>query len=179
MPTSSSPIPPTADAFDLLVIGASYAGLAIAAAAREAGFAGTIGLAGDEAELPYQRPPLSKGFLLGKAGAHLPLKAASFFAEADIAFLPRPNTEVAFKLRAGFDRRAAAHLPQHAFALEIVEIAMDRHLRDGKALGQIVKADDPALDQRRHDSAPAILSLHLIILQRDKTSQGIACIGEL
>ncbi len=89
MPTSSSPIPPTADAFDLLVIGASYAGLAIAAAAREAGFAGTIGLAGDEAELPYQRPPLSKGFLLGKAGAHLPLKAASFFAEADIAFLPR------------------------------------------------------------------------------------------
>lgn len=89
MPTTPSPTPPTADAFDLLVIGASYAGLAIAAAAREAGFAGSIALAGDEAELPYQRPPLSKGFLLGKAGAHLPLKAASFFAEAGIAFLPR------------------------------------------------------------------------------------------
>lgn len=89
MPTTSSPTPPTADTFDLLVIGASYAGLAIAAAAREAGFAGSIALAGDEAELPYQRPPLSKGFLLGKAGAHLPLKAASFFAEAGIAFLPR------------------------------------------------------------------------------------------
>ncbi len=89
MPTTASPTPPTADAFDLLVIGASYAGLAIAAAAREAGFAGRIALAGDEADLPYQRPPLSKGFLLGKAGAHLPLKAASFFAEAGIAFLPR------------------------------------------------------------------------------------------
>ncbi|MDP3255152.1 MAG: FAD-dependent oxidoreductase [Bosea sp. (in: a-proteobacteria)] len=87
MPTA--PSPPTTDTFDLLVIGASYAGLAIAAAAREAGFAGRIALAGDEAELPYQRPPLSKGFLLGRAGAHLPLKAASFFAEADIAFLPR------------------------------------------------------------------------------------------
>lgn len=89
MPTTPSPTPPTADAFDLLVIGASYAGLAIAASAREAGFAGSIALAGDEAELPYQRPPLSKGFLLGKAGAHLPLKAASFFAEAGIASLPR------------------------------------------------------------------------------------------
>lgn len=89
MPTTPSPTPPTADTFDLLVIGASYAGLAIAAAAREAGFAGSIALAGDEAELPYQRPPLSKGFLLGKTGAHLPLKAASFFAEAGIAFLPR------------------------------------------------------------------------------------------
>ncbi len=89
MPTTPSPTPPTSDAFDLLVIGGSYAGLAIAAAAREAGFAGRIALAGDEAELPYQRPPLSKGFLLGKAGAHLPLKAASFFAEAGIAFLPR------------------------------------------------------------------------------------------
>jgi len=89
MPTTPSPTPPTANTFDLLVIGASYAGLAIAAAAREAGFAGRIALAGDEAELPYQRPPLSKGFLLGKAGAHLPLKAASFFAEAGIAFLPR------------------------------------------------------------------------------------------
>ena len=89
MPTTPSPTPPTADTFDLLVIGASYAGLAIAAAAREAGFADSIALAGDEAELPYQRPPLSKGFLLGKAGAHLPLKAASFFAEAGIAFLPR------------------------------------------------------------------------------------------
>lgn len=88
MPTTPPPTPPTADTFDLLVIGASYAGLAIAAAAREAGFAGSIALAGDEAELPYQRPPLSKGFLLGKAGAHLPLKAASFFAEAGISFLP-------------------------------------------------------------------------------------------
>ncbi|KPF64603.1 hypothetical protein IP69_18165 [Bosea sp. AAP35] len=70
--------------FDLVVVGASYAGVGVVAAAREAGFSGRIALVGDESDLPYQRPPLSKGFLLGKAGAHLPLKAASFYSEADI-----------------------------------------------------------------------------------------------
>lgn len=73
--------------FDLVVVGASYAGVGVVAAAREAGFTGSIALVGDEADLPYQRPPLSKGFLLGKAGAHLPLKAASFYAEAGIALI--------------------------------------------------------------------------------------------
>ncbi len=89
MPTSPAvPVAPeTGAAFDLIIVGASYAGVGVAASAREAGFTGSIALVGDEAELPYQRPPLSKGFLLGKAGAHLPLKAASFYEEATIALI--------------------------------------------------------------------------------------------
>jgi 3-phenylpropionate/trans-cinnamate dioxygenase ferredoxin reductase subunit len=47
----------------LLVVGASYAGVQIAATARELGFAGQVTVLGDERRLPYQRPPLSKGFL--------------------------------------------------------------------------------------------------------------------
>ena len=50
----------------LVVVGASYAGLQIALSARGAGFEGPIQLVGDEPHLPYQRPPLSKGFLTGK-----------------------------------------------------------------------------------------------------------------
>jgi len=50
----------------LVVVGASYAGLQIAISARAAGFDGSIFLVGDEPHLPYQRPPLSKGFLTGK-----------------------------------------------------------------------------------------------------------------
>jgi 3-phenylpropionate/trans-cinnamate dioxygenase ferredoxin reductase component len=50
----------------LVVVGASYAGLQIAISARMAGFEGPILLIGDEPHLPYQRPPLSKGFLTGK-----------------------------------------------------------------------------------------------------------------
>jgi 3-phenylpropionate/trans-cinnamate dioxygenase ferredoxin reductase subunit len=59
----------------LVVVGASYAGLQIALSARSAGFAGPILLVGDEPHLPYQRPPLSKGFLTGKvAESALPIR---------------------------------------------------------------------------------------------------------
>src|SRR5262245_21773109 len=59
----------------LVVIGASYAGLQIALSARAAGHAGAILLIGDEPHLPYQRPPLSKGFLTGKvAESALPIR---------------------------------------------------------------------------------------------------------
>lgn len=87
-PAHPNPATPDDGDFDLVVIGASYAGVSVIAAAREAGFAGRIALVGDETDLPYQRPPLSKGFLLGKAGlASLPLKAESFYAEAQVAFM--------------------------------------------------------------------------------------------
>jgi 3-phenylpropionate/trans-cinnamate dioxygenase ferredoxin reductase subunit len=90
MPTSlASPGAASSGAadFDLIVVGASYAGIGVVAAAREAGFSGSIALIGDETELPYQRPPLSKGFLLGTAAASLPLKAASFYTEVQIEFI--------------------------------------------------------------------------------------------
>ncbi len=59
----------------LVVVGASYAGLQIALSARAAGHAGAILLIGDEPHLPYQRPPLSKGFLTGKvAESALPIR---------------------------------------------------------------------------------------------------------
>jgi 3-phenylpropionate/trans-cinnamate dioxygenase ferredoxin reductase component len=59
----------------LVVVGASYAGLQIALSARSAGFEGPIMLVGDEPHLPYQRPPLSKGFLTGKvAESALPIR---------------------------------------------------------------------------------------------------------
>jgi 3-phenylpropionate/trans-cinnamate dioxygenase ferredoxin reductase subunit len=48
----------------LLIIGAGRAGAYTAVYAREAGFTGEILLLGNEAELPYDRPPLSKQMLL-------------------------------------------------------------------------------------------------------------------
>lgn len=48
------------------IVGASLAGLSSARALRELGFDGRITLVGDEVHRPYDRPPLSKGFLKGK-----------------------------------------------------------------------------------------------------------------
>jgi 3-phenylpropionate/trans-cinnamate dioxygenase ferredoxin reductase subunit len=50
-----------------VIVGASLAGAKAAETLREEGFDGTVVLVGQEAERPYERPPLSKGFLLGKA----------------------------------------------------------------------------------------------------------------
>ncbi|MQY02701.1 NAD(P)/FAD-dependent oxidoreductase [Actinomadura macrotermitis] len=49
-----------------VVVGAGLAGAKAAETLREEGFAGRVLLFGEEVERPYERPPLSKGFLLGK-----------------------------------------------------------------------------------------------------------------
>lgn len=49
-----------------VIVGASLAGARAAETLRDEGFDGTIELIGSEPELPYERPPLSKGALLGK-----------------------------------------------------------------------------------------------------------------
>jgi 3-phenylpropionate/trans-cinnamate dioxygenase ferredoxin reductase subunit len=50
-----------------VIVGASLAGAKAAEALRAAGFDGPVVLIGDETERPYERPPLSKGYLLGSA----------------------------------------------------------------------------------------------------------------
>ncbi|MEV4507229.1 NAD(P)/FAD-dependent oxidoreductase [Streptomyces klenkii] len=53
----------------IVIVGASLAGLRAAETLRDEGFEGELTLVGDEPRLPYDRPPLSKLVLLGKAGA--------------------------------------------------------------------------------------------------------------
>jgi 3-phenylpropionate/trans-cinnamate dioxygenase ferredoxin reductase subunit len=50
-----------------VIAGASLAGAKGAQALREAGYGGPLVLIGDETEAPYERPPLSEGYLLGQA----------------------------------------------------------------------------------------------------------------
>jgi 3-phenylpropionate/trans-cinnamate dioxygenase ferredoxin reductase component len=50
----------------VVIVGAGQAGAQVAVSLRQLGFAGDITLLGDEPHLPYQRPPLSKGYLSGE-----------------------------------------------------------------------------------------------------------------
>lgn len=69
----------------LVVIGASYAGVQAALSAREAGYGERITLFSDEPWLPYQRPPLSKGYLLDAVNEDgLVLRDDAFFAAKQI-----------------------------------------------------------------------------------------------
>jgi 3-phenylpropionate/trans-cinnamate dioxygenase ferredoxin reductase component len=51
---------------DFVIVGASLTGAKAAETLREQGFTGRLVLIGEEAERPYERPPLSKGYLQGK-----------------------------------------------------------------------------------------------------------------
>lgn len=68
----------------VVVIGAGQAGFEAAAALRREGFAGTITLLGDEPGLPYQRPPLSKGYMADGREDRLALRPLSFFEGSGI-----------------------------------------------------------------------------------------------
>jgi NADPH-dependent 2,4-dienoyl-CoA reductase/sulfur reductase-like enzyme len=54
----------------VVIVGASLAGLRAAETLRAEGFTGTLTLVGDEHHEPYDRPPLSKQVLLGRARVH-------------------------------------------------------------------------------------------------------------
>ena len=69
----------------VVIVGAGQAGSDTAAALRSRRFTGPITLIGDEPHLPYQRPPLSKGYAAGAADrADLELRPASFYADHGI-----------------------------------------------------------------------------------------------
>ena len=65
----------------IVVIGAGQAGASLVARLRNDGFDGTITLIGAEPHPPYQRPPLSKAYLLGEMEKErLFLRPESFYA---------------------------------------------------------------------------------------------------
>ena len=69
----------------VVIIGAGQAGSSCVAKLRNGGFDGRITLIGSEPVPPYQRPPLSKAYLLGDmALERLFLRPEAFYAEQDI-----------------------------------------------------------------------------------------------
>lgn len=55
----------------VVIVGGGHAGTQVAFSLRDEGYEGAITLLSDEAHYPYQRPPLSKGFLKGDPAALL------------------------------------------------------------------------------------------------------------
>jgi 3-phenylpropionate/trans-cinnamate dioxygenase ferredoxin reductase subunit len=100
----------------VVVIGSGQAGFQVAASLRDEGFAGRVVVVGEEPGLPYQRPPLSKAFLTGRADeAALRLRADAFYADHGIELrvseravaIDRERRAVEF---AGGDRLGYDHL---------------------------------------------------------------------
>jgi len=72
----------------VIIIGAGHAAGQTAASLRQKGFSGRIVMIGDEAYVPYQRPPLSKAFLAGELERErLFFKPEKFWPEHDVEIL--------------------------------------------------------------------------------------------
>jgi 3-phenylpropionate/trans-cinnamate dioxygenase ferredoxin reductase subunit len=96
----------------IVIVGAGQGGLQAAASLRDGGFDGRLLLIGDEPGLPYQRPPLSKAYLLGKADDDsILLKPAGFFeddrieliSDTRVAAIERPERRVRLQSGAAVD----------------------------------------------------------------------------
>jgi 3-phenylpropionate/trans-cinnamate dioxygenase ferredoxin reductase component len=69
----------------VVIVGAGQAGYQVAASLRAKKFDGSIVILGEEPVLPYQRPPLSKGYVKGEAKeSTLLLRAADFYTTNNI-----------------------------------------------------------------------------------------------
>ena len=80
----------------IVIIGAGQAGASLAAKLRASGHHGTITMIGEEPAPPYQRPPLSKAYLLGEMELErLYLRAPSFWEEQNVTLkLGAPVTAI-------------------------------------------------------------------------------------
>ncbi len=85
----STAIPsPSGNTPGMVIIGGGLTAATAAETLRKEGYEGPVTIVADEPEIPYQRPPLSKGFLAGKEGedALYPL-AASWYADHQVTVL--------------------------------------------------------------------------------------------
>ncbi|HZY12578.1 MAG TPA: FAD-dependent oxidoreductase [Beijerinckiaceae bacterium] len=72
----------------IVIAGTGQAGFQTAASLRQDGFDGPVIIIGDEPGLPYQRPPLSKAYLMGKTSAEaLSFRPEKFFVDNKIEVL--------------------------------------------------------------------------------------------
>jgi NADPH-dependent 2,4-dienoyl-CoA reductase/sulfur reductase-like enzyme len=79
----------------VVIVGAGQGGFQVAASLRQEGFGGRITLIGDEPGLPYQRPPLSKAYLLGKINeTNLLFRPADFYEKQNIELLHDQATAI-------------------------------------------------------------------------------------
>jgi 3-phenylpropionate/trans-cinnamate dioxygenase ferredoxin reductase subunit len=74
--------------YDVLIVGAGHAGAQAALLLRQMKFEGSVALLGDERELPYERPPLSKEYMAGeKPFERILIRPENFWTERNVDML--------------------------------------------------------------------------------------------
>ncbi len=170
---------------DIVIVGAGQAGLQVAASLRQAGFEGRIRLVGDEAGLPYQRPPLSKAFLKGDGDpGSLSLRNAEFFDKQRIELLDGETV-------AAIDRTARKAILGSGKALDYDRLVLATGARnralpvpggDHPDLAELRSLDHAVALRARLDGAKRIaiigggyIGLEIAATARDKGLEVVVC----
>lgn len=121
-----------------VIVGTGQAGFEVGASLREAGYQDAITLVGEEPHLPYQRPPLSKGFVLDKQGMdEVELRPDAFYRDHRIDL--RAGERVVAIDRAGKQVRLASGATMAYASLVLAVGARNRELPvDGAELDGVV-----------------------------------------
>ncbi|MCD2192222.1 FAD-dependent oxidoreductase [Actinomycetospora endophytica] len=141
---------------DLVVVGASLAGLKAAEAVRGDGFEGSVALIGAEEHLPYDRPPLSKEHLandepgdstyreqekLDELGVELVLGAPATALDLDARTVTVGDQQIGYGglvIATGADARA---LPASVCAPDLAGVVTLRTRDDSAHLHRLLRAD--------------------------------------
>lgn len=97
----------------VVIVGASLGGLRAAELLRRKGHAGRLTLVGDERELPYDRPPLSKQLLTGA------------WTDEQVALRRKPYDELALDLRLGVRAERLSLAQRTVFLADGAELTYD------------------------------------------------------
>jgi 3-phenylpropionate/trans-cinnamate dioxygenase ferredoxin reductase subunit len=80
----------TTEHYDILIVGGGHSGAQAAIALRQNGFSGSVAIVTEEAEAPYERPPLSKEYLSGeKSFERILIRPIAFWGERAVTLLTR------------------------------------------------------------------------------------------
>ena len=80
--------------YDVVIVGAGHGGAQAAVMLRNQKFEGSIAIIGDEPEIPYERPPLSKEYFAGdKPFERILIRPQKFWDEREVAMLLNTRIE--------------------------------------------------------------------------------------
>jgi 3-phenylpropionate/trans-cinnamate dioxygenase ferredoxin reductase subunit len=145
----------------MIIVGAGECGARAALALREAGYEGPVTLIGDEARLPYERPPLSKDALTDEAGPQPKgVSGHERLVGADIDFRPSAKVSRIDRAAKRVDLEGGSSLAYDKLLLATGATPRRLPLADGVAGCVYLRTFDDAVAIRSHLER----GLHLAII---------------
>ncbi|UUX50615.1 FAD-dependent oxidoreductase [Nisaea acidiphila] len=103
----------------IVIVGASHGGVQLAASLREKGYEGPLTMLTSEPDLPYQKPPLSKGYIKEPDPKPTVLRPEKFYTDRDIDLRLGTEATAIDKVAGSFTLADGSSIPCSRIALAV------------------------------------------------------------